>query len=109
MLRLKEAGIAVLNERESQSVPNVPILHLNTYLECKRDGGSCGYHTNLELGQRVQLRRDQSIAVTAITWRNSYTGSINRAELSTLPSLLAADALSLVIGFLSDYLTANPK
>ena len=46
-----------------------------------------------------RLARDQSIIVTAITWRNSYTGSINKSELSTLPSLLAADAGTLVLGF----------
>jgi hypothetical protein len=106
---LKEAGIGVLSEKESQPSPDVSVLHLNMFLSCEPDGASCGYQTNLELRQRVQLVRDRNITVSAVTWLNSYTGGVNKAQLSTLRFQLAVDARTLVLGFVSDYRTANPR
>jgi hypothetical protein len=61
------------------------------------------------LGQRVQLARDQRAIITATTWHDSYTGSITKAQLATLPDLLAVDAGTLVLNFIGDYRTANPQ
>lgn len=107
--RLKEAGIEVMSANESQSFLDVPILDISLYLQCPPNGASCGYLTELELRERVQLARDRGITVTAITWRNSYTSAVDKAKLLTLPDQLMVNAGTLVLDFVSDYRTANSK
>jgi hypothetical protein len=103
--KLRAAGIALVNEKQAESV-----LSVSMYLSCEADGLSCGHHTTLELRQWVQLERDPTIAVAATTWHNSYTNGIRKKELHCcLPDLLEVDAGSLMEGFLRDYRTANPK
>ena len=101
---LRNAGIVLANETEAEAV-----LSVNLYLSCEGDGPSCGHHTTLELKQWVQLDRDTSIAVAAITWINSYSNGISRNQVyCCLPDLLAVDARSLLKGFVQDFRKANP-
>src|SRR5260370_4400288 len=46
--RLKEAGVAVLHEKDSPP-PDMPGRHLNMYFVCQLNSTSCGYHTALAL------------------------------------------------------------
>ena len=80
------------------------------YLACEIPAGpACGYHTDLNLSQSVQLTRDRSIGVVAVTWHNSYTEGISQSQLLSLPDLFAADAGALVLGFVQDFRAANPQ
>lgn len=106
--KLKQAGIKVLSEKDWELGPDTALLHLDVIIRCERDEVSCGYSVGLKLGQHVQLTRGQRAIVTATTWSNSYTGSISKAQLTTLPDLLAVDAGTLVLNFIGDYRTANP-
>ena len=67
-----------------------------------------GYSVVLKLGQHVQLTRSQRTIIRATTWQNSYTASISKRDVATLPDLLAVDAGTLVLNFIGDYHTANP-
>jgi hypothetical protein len=105
---LEQAGITVVSEKEINASSDVPLLGLETIVRCD-ETTTCGYQVSFSLSQRVQLMRDQSVAVTASTWRNSYTGSIRKRDLATLPDLLAADAGSMLLGFVADDYAANPR
>lgn len=103
--KLRAEGIALVNEKEAESV-----LSVSMYLSCEADGLSCGHHTTLHLRQWVRLERDPRITVAATTWHNSYTNGLSNKRLHCcLPDLLEVDAASLMEGFLQDYRTANPK
>jgi hypothetical protein len=91
-------------------MPDIGLLHLDIIIRCERwDQRSCGYSVDLKLGQHVQLPRGQRDIITATTWHNSYTGSVSKIELATLPDLLAVDVGTLVLNFIGDYRTANPQ
>jgi hypothetical protein len=107
--KLRQAGIKVLNEKDWELVPDTALLHLDVVIRCERDEVSCGYSVGLKLGQHVQLTRGRRAIISATTWHNSYTGSISKAQLTTLPDLLAVDAGTLVLSFIGDYRTANPQ
>jgi hypothetical protein len=106
---LRQAGIKVLSEKDWELVPDTALLHLDVIIRCERDEVSCGYSVGLKLGQHVQLTRGQRDIITATTWHSSYTASISKAQLTTLPDLLAVDARTLVLNFIGDYRTANPQ
>jgi len=103
--KLKSAGIEVMDESQAEAV-----LHVDMYMVCQADGPGCGFHTAIELKQRVGLMRDPRISLDAITWRNSYTNGIVEKEVNCcVADLLAADSEALVLGFIQDYRTANPR
>jgi hypothetical protein len=107
--KLKQAGIIVLVQKDqAQPPPDASILRLAMTFTCDVHG-LCGYVTSLELWQRVQLTREQSISVMAITWRDSYTLGISKADLPALPIQFDLDARTLVNAFTKDYLTVNPR
>ena len=107
--RLREAGITLLGEKDWELLPDTALLHLDVIIRCERDEVSCGYSVGLKLGQHVQLTRGQRANITATTWHNSYTGSVSKAHLTNLPDLLALDAGTLLLNFISDYHSANPQ
>lgn len=107
--KLRQADIKVLNEKDWELLPDAALLRLDIIIRCERDDVSCGYSVGLKLGQHVQLTRGRRAIITATTWHNSYTGSVSKAQLTTLPDLLAVDAGTLVLGFISDYRAANPQ
>jgi hypothetical protein len=97
-------GIAVVDEGEAAGV-----LEVSVYLSCEPGGSSCGYHTEFALRQWVQLRRDRTAQVAAITWQNSYSNGISKSELgSLLPDMLMVDVRSLLNAFIEQYREANP-
>jgi hypothetical protein len=99
---LLSARIRILTDEEWRSLPAAAILHLDVTLRCERDRLSCGYHLSLALRESVRAARYPSEGITATTWRNSYTGSVSRRDLSGLQTLLNIDAGTLVLGFLDD-------
>jgi hypothetical protein len=107
--KLRQAGIKVLSENDWEHKPDTALLHLDVIIRCERDEVSCGYCVGLKLGQHVQLTRGPRAIITATTWHNSYTGSISKAQLTTLPDVLAIDAGTLVLNFIGDYRTVNPQ
>ena len=107
--KIRQAGINVLSVKDWELGPDAALLHLDVIIRCERDEVSCGYSVGLKLGQHVQLTRGERAIITATTWQHSYTGSISKAQLTTLPDLLAVDAGTLVLNFIGDYHTANPQ
>lgn len=107
--RLKAAGITLASGKDWQSTQDIGLLHLDVIIRCERDEVSCGYSVVLKLGQHVQLTRGQRTIIRATTWQGSYTASISKRDLARLPDLLAVDASTLVLNFIGDYRTANPR
>ena len=107
--KLKAAGITLVSDKDWQSTQDTGLLHLDIIIRCERDEVSCGYSVVLKLSQHVQLTRGQRTIITATTWLDSYTASISKRDLARLPDLLAVDASSLVLNFIGDYRTANPR
>lgn len=105
---LKKAGIRILAEKDWDLVPDIALLHLDVTVRCERDDLSCGYSVVLKVGQRVQVMRGQRPIVSATTWSNSYTASIRKTDLPTLPDVVAVDAGALILGFIHDFRIANP-
>lgn len=105
---LREAGIEAISIRESQSSLDVPILALRLYFVCP-PGASCGYHTELELIQQVQLTRNRSITVPAVTWHVSYTNVIDKVRRASVPDYFMVQALASISGFIGDYRRGNSK
>lgn len=102
---LRKAGITLTNEDDAEAV-----LNLDLYLVCQADHSSCGYHTDLELEQWVQLHRDTSISVAATTWSNSYTNTISGNQVNCcLPDQLTVDVRSLLGAFVRDFHKANGR
>ncbi len=105
---LTGAGIEMRSKRDWELTPDTAMLQLNALIRCERDESSCGYSVSLKLGQHVQIMRGERPVITATTWHNSYTGSIQKAHLTMLPDLIAVDAGTLIREFIDDYRKANP-
>ena len=102
--RLVAAGIALVDAPGADA-----LLSVSMYFQCHADSLVCGHHTTFELWQWVELSRDRTNRIAAITWHNSYSSGVSKAELTGLPLRLLADAGSLLNGFVGDYGTANPR
>ena len=101
---LEPAGADIVDERLAEA-----LLEVKMYMQCDANATSCGYYTALELKQWTNLRRDPTAKIAAITWRNSYSGGIGRANLPTLASQLRVDAGTLLKGFARDLRAANGR
>jgi hypothetical protein len=99
---LGTAGAEVVDETAADA-----LLAVNMYMQCDVKGTSCGYHTMVELRQWTHLQRDPNANIAAVTWLNSYSGGIGKADLSVLPSQLRVDAGALLKGFVGDLRSAN--
>jgi hypothetical protein len=106
-LRLRQSGIRVLDQSELAAAPGVPILTLQiVLLRLSTVSGLYAFDAHLDLEQSVQLTRDGTKRLSAVTW--STTGTIGVVGTNQLSSLRET-ARDLIDQFVNDYLAANPK
>jgi len=102
--RLRQAGIPVLDSKESSKSGNA-ILMINVSIITSKDG-TWPFMVNVELVQDSILRRDPSIVVSrAPTWSLMGFGSIGKTNVRSLRD----DIKYLVDRFISAYLAMNAK
>lgn len=106
-LRLRKAGIRVLDETERLPPPGSPYLYVNVNVH--RIGKETGYwpfSIYVALSERVRLERNPEIVVDAATWS---TGCIAAGPTDSLPRGVRDYVGDMVDIFCNDYLAANPK
>lgn len=104
-LRLRQAGIRVLDYLEWKATPGEPDLFLSIGTTKLKGGMMYGYSIQLSLFERVRLARDPNKTVTAITWDTESGGNIPTERLSELRTVVR----DMVDEFINAYLAANPK
>lgn len=106
-LRLRQSGIAVLDQTEFVEAPGNPVLTLQiALLPLSTVPGRFAFDIHLDLEQLVQLARKPATKVWAVTW--STTGQIGLVGSNQLDSLRGG-ARDLVDQFVNDYLAENPR
>ena len=77
---LQEAGLPVVSEEKSSSLPGKPILELTVILRKVRDGSSYIFSINLALQKMVSLERptDNLAGIYAPTWEKTILGMTNK-------------------------------
>jgi hypothetical protein len=105
-LRLRQAGIRVLNSSEWLATPGSPDLFLRLSTLKPKEGPLYAFGIQLGLVQRVRLARDPNITVMAVTWEaTGRYGTIATERLSEL----RAEVRDMVDEFINNYMAANPK
>ena len=106
-LRLRAAGIRVVDWKEAKSLPGRPYLYLRvTGLQhLTKSGSSVGYSASvdLEFRQSVQLSRNNSIILHTSTW---HTGGLYSGPTTDVIRQAVRD---LTDEFANAYLMVNPK
>jgi hypothetical protein len=104
-LKLRQAGIKVLTQKQSLAAPGQPCLHI--LVTTLKDQGQYIHGVSVELKQAVGLERDPSIAVfMATTWRGrGVLGTVGREKLQQVRS----EVKDQVDQFINAYLSVNPK
>jgi hypothetical protein len=104
-LRLRQAGIPVLTQKEWQRVPGAPYLHVQMYATREPSWGSFAFRIKVEFKQLAYLVRDPSRMVSPATWDVACIGSVGLQRVE----LLRSDARDLVDQFINAYLSVNPR
>ena len=87
-LRLRQSGIRVLEQSELARAPGFPILTLQiVLLPLSTAPGLYAFDAHLDLEQVVQLTRDSTKRLSAVTW--STTGTIGVVGANQVSSLRA--------------------
>jgi hypothetical protein len=101
--RLRQAGIPVLTAAESLGVPGHPFLYINVNVLLRADGLAV-FHLTVEVNQEASLTTDASVA-RVFTWRVGTLGTMERAHLSTVRTLVRA----AVDRFITAYVSVHPR
>jgi hypothetical protein len=102
-LKLQEAGIKVLSERENQMTPGRPTIYLNMNILKYRYFPVYVYKNSVELVQDVYLVRTFRVRTGAVTWSVSANGIAPKLED------VRTSMEDLVDYFINAYLSANSK
>jgi hypothetical protein len=102
-LKLQEAGIKVLSERETQMTPGRPTIYLNMNILKYRYLPVYVYKNSVELVQDVYLVRTFRVRTGAVTWSVSANGIAPKLED------VRTSMEDLVDYFINAYLSANSK
>jgi len=105
-IRLKKAGIKVLEEREALALPGQPLLYIQIGGTKVVDLPMYVISLNSALSQRVTLERDGAIRCAANTW--SVSG-VTAAATQSLNQKIKSALASVADQFIKDYLSANPR
>jgi len=105
-LRLKKAGIKVLEQREALSLPGQPIFFIQIGGAKVADLPVYAVTILGALSQQVTLERDSTQKCTAHTWSLSGTTA---AGTQVLNQKIKAAAAALTDQFVKDYLSVNPR
>jgi hypothetical protein len=104
-VKLRQAGIGVLSEREWVSTAGVPSLYVNIQT-VKNEQSVYAFSARIELRQGVTLIRQPSLRRLVTTWSTpGYIGTVGSQKLATLRD----DVRDLTDQFINAYLAANPK
>ena len=103
-LKLRLAGIKVLNEEELLNEPGQPYLHVNVNSN-KSELGFYSFSITIELNQLVLLIRDLDTIFTACTWSTKTVGFAGVEKVGQIRDYIKDD----VDLFINDYLFVNPK
>ena len=105
-MRLRKAGIKVLDLVEWSREPGFPRLDLRLVAEkIDPNVGIWVYVIDLDLHQEILLKRNLQLQREVITWRTGSMGKVGNAKLDMIPGVIAR----YVDEFIDDYLAANPK
>ena len=110
-LRLRKAGIKVMDKNESLNTPGSPYLYINiNYIKLKTRP-IFAYWVIIELREMVKLMRQNNSsydhAIQATIWRS---GMIGKADTDILiKKKYAVVVADKVDNFINQYLAANPK
>ena len=105
-VRLREAGIPVLNLTQLKAQPGTPALYVDVLLFTRDvDPDFYAFSVTVQLFQAVRLTRN-STEVEAATWTATpYLGTVGRERLRDVRN----DVLDAINQFVNDYLAVNPK
>jgi hypothetical protein len=105
-IRLKKAGIKVLEQREASALLGQPFLYIQVGGTKVVDLPMYVISLNGALSQKVTLDRDSTIRCSANTW--SVSG-VTAAAAQSLNQKIKSALAVLADQFIKDYLSANPK
>src|SRR5262249_54568980 len=100
-LKLRQAGIKVLNNDERLRTPGMPYLYVNINPLHQRPGEMGSYSIRIEVTQNATLERNGEFVVVP-TWSDSAAGT---GDVSNTRSSVK----DLVDEFLNAWLSVNPK
>jgi hypothetical protein len=103
-LKLRLAGIPVLNEKQWLDTPGAPYLYLAIAVY-NRDNGLWPFSISVSLMQRVVLERRPASGLFAATWSTDYLGSAGSTNIRSVRD----NVKDQVDKFINAYLAVNPK
>jgi hypothetical protein len=106
-LQLRQGGIEVLSEQESDAKPHYPCLCVSVRPYDLRDNYLVfpALSIEVELKETVYLVRDPATTCRATTWNRCTVAAIQGADLAVMRHVTRM----LLAIFIDDYLVANPK
>lgn len=103
-LKLRLAGIPVLNEKQWIEAPGAPYLYLAVTVS-NRSNGLWAFSISVELMQRVVLERRPESGLFASTWSTDYVGSVGSTNIRSVRENIKDQ----IDKFINAYLAVNPK
>ncbi|MBA4392847.1 MAG: hypothetical protein C0407_04775 [Desulfobacca sp.] len=105
-LKLRQAGIRVLTEKERVKAPGKPYLYVNLNAYNWREEVIYGYSLKIDFNQLILLDRDKNIGCFATTW---YGGSAGMIGANKFEYVIRAELVGTLDKFITDYVAVNPK
>jgi hypothetical protein len=104
-LRLRKAGVPVLNREQAMDNPNAPRLHVRILTTKIHNAPLYAYCIVMNFGQAATLAREPGISVDAITWNKTGLGTIKTKKVDDMRKVIA----EITDEFLNAYLSENPR
>ena len=105
-VKLRTAGINILNQEEATRAPGEPYLYLNININLpKGEEAICSYSIDIALIQNVTLVQNPKQTTYAITWSTGGVGLIAKKSLSQLRESVE-DVVEI---FMKAFFSVNPK
>jgi hypothetical protein len=105
-LKLRQAGIRVLTEKERVEAPGKPYLYINLNAYSWREEVIYGYSLKIDFNQLILLDRDKKIGSFGTTW---YSGSAGMIGANKLKTFIKTELVDTLDKFITDYLAVNPN
>ena len=104
-LKLRLAGITVLNETGWLKERGQPYLYVNVNSNKNKKAGMYSFNISVNVRQNVIVARNPDVLISADTWHAEHVGYINVKNAAGLRDLIK-DVVDI---FINDYLAVNTK